>query len=109
MAVFRARNERVECGYPCARALECLGLKGGQTSERNTITIDGAGGIGPMWGAHGLAQLNLISRSGLLITDNQGIGGGKKGKHHDQIFGTREGDDIVYVVERDGEKSFIRR
>ena len=72
-----SNNELTEIGYPFARALEMFGFKGGQLFERNTIRTDGAGGIGQVWGSGTLAQLNHISDSGLLITDNQGIGGGK--------------------------------
>lgn len=66
-----------ETGYPFARAVQLWSFLGGQHFFRNTIRKDGAGGIGPVWGSGSVAELNRISESGLLITDSQGIGGGK--------------------------------
>ena len=71
-------NHFEEIGHPFARAIHFSGLNMvGQTISRNRIHTDGAGAIGQLWGSHIVAEYNHVTNSGLLIIDNQGIGGGK--------------------------------
>ena len=43
------------------------------TIRRNSLDYSGSGAIAWLWGCCNLAELNRISRSGLLIIDNEGI------------------------------------
>jgi hypothetical protein len=91
-------NHLEDVGYPFGRSIELYSFLGGQRVRRNTLIRDGAGGIGLLWGADAVAELNDVSRSGLLVTDSQGIGGGKPSKydtiqlnwvHHSRGLGIR--------------------
>jgi hypothetical protein len=70
-------NLLTDVGYPFARSIEFYTKTGYQIIRRNTLNRDGAGGIGLIWGPDVVAELNKVTKSGLLITDSQGIGGGK--------------------------------
>jgi hypothetical protein len=70
-------NQLEEVGYPFARSIEFYTMGGGVSVRRNTLKTDGAGGIGLLWGVGAVAELNEVSRSGLLVSDSQAIGGGK--------------------------------
>ena len=65
-------------GYPFGRALQFGGLETHRvTLRRNTLDVSGSGAIAWLWGDGNVAELNRISRSGLLIIDNEAIQGGK--------------------------------
>ena len=77
------QNVVEQAGHPFARA--AFGFGGVATHyvtlRRNTCETDGTGCIGQLWGEGNIAEYNRVSDSGLLVVDNQGIGGGKPTTH----------------------------
>ena len=73
-----SHNKIFMVGYPFGRAIQMLGTTTDYvTISRNTLRFDGSGAIAWLWGVGNLAEYNHISKSGLLIVDNEAMQGSK--------------------------------